>query len=75
MSIALLLNSLHAYGPRMHSKPGLYDVLVTAFACDRLCLIYTALVLFSFVSIRQTRGRTALLRNYSTVLPGLLEVR
>lgn len=46
--VAAVLHALHAFGPAVASKPDLYVVFITSYACAHLCLIYIALVYYSF---------------------------
>lgn len=46
--IAFVLHALHAFGPRVDSKPDLYVVLMTSYTSAHLCALYIALVYHSF---------------------------
>lgn len=47
-AFALCLHGAPMFGPNIPSKPDLYTVLMTCYACAHFCLIYTALLYYSF---------------------------
>lgn len=60
LTMVLVLHAAKEYGPTVKSKPDLYTVLMTCFACLHLCVIYLILLYHSFDSVEMQGARRIL---------------
>lgn len=63
---AALLHMAKLFGPALPSKPDLYTVLITAYSCLHLCLIYVWLLHVSFPDASRYFGKRVITRTRET---------